>query len=187
MERLTVKSVLGGWTTRMLKQEAVDRLAAYEDTGLAPEEIEQTLMNFSTFLMEMTGGMMSKTNYTVQAMISETNDHFQAICDECGDREELQAYRASGLALADLPRAAELVKADDEGRLTILPLPAKEDDPKPECFYDDGASLWCLGYANEGDDEPTDRCKQCWYCESGDYADDRAEAEAALGGGGSVR
>lgn len=38
MERLTVKSIMGGWTLKVPRKEAVDRLAAYEDTGLEPEE-----------------------------------------------------------------------------------------------------------------------------------------------------
>lgn len=91
----------------------------------------------------------------------------------------LQAYRALGT----VEELSALVKARDEGRLTVQPPPAIEGDPKPACFYDNGASLWCLGLSREGDDEPVDRCKRCWYCESGDYAEDRAEAEAALGGG----
>lgn len=39
MERLTQKCILGGWTALVPKQEVVDRLAAYEDIGLEPEEI----------------------------------------------------------------------------------------------------------------------------------------------------
>ena len=97
---------------------------------------------------------------------------------------DLLAYRASGLTPDELTEAAALLIAKREGRLTIQPPPAKEGEPKPWCFYNDNYGLWCLGMSHEGDDEPTDRCKQCWYCESGDYADDRAEAETALGGGG---
>lgn len=40
MERLTTRSILGGWTLKVPRQEAVDRLAAYEDTGMEPEEIK---------------------------------------------------------------------------------------------------------------------------------------------------
>lgn len=68
-------------------------LKAYEDIGLEPWEIEQTLMNFSSFLCEMTGGRMSKTNYTVQAMVSEANDHFERICDECRERAEIDGEK----------------------------------------------------------------------------------------------
>lgn len=40
MERLTTKSLLGGWTLKVPRQEGIDRLAAYEDTGMEPEEIK---------------------------------------------------------------------------------------------------------------------------------------------------
>lgn len=91
-----------------------------------------------------------------------------------GQLAALQAYRALG----PVEELSALVKAH------IDQPPAKEGDPKPSCFYEYGDSLWCLGLSHECDDEPLDRCKQCWYCESGDYADDRAEEETALGGGG---
>ena len=83
----------------------IDRLAAYEDTGLEPEDIENTLANFSSFLCEMTGGMMSKTNYTTNVMVMAANDHFQRICDEC--RED--------------KHATELLDAEADGRLLVLP------------------------------------------------------------------
>lgn len=54
-----------------------------------------------------------------------------------------------------------------QGRLIILPPPAKEGDPKPNCFYNDNGGIWCLGMAHTDGDEPTERCKQCWYCEFG--------------------
>ena len=98
--------------------------------------------------------------------------------------EELQAYRAK-IPFARLDEAAALVKDWDEGRVHIDPPPAKEGDPQPDCFEDYGGSLWCLGYQrSENVDEPCDRCKRCWYCKNGDYADASPEAEAALGGGG---
>lgn len=61
-------------------------------------------------------------------------------------------------------RAIEIAKAEVEGRLTIIPPPAKEGDPKPSCFYNDNGGLWCNGMAPQDGDEPTERCKQCWYC-----------------------
>ncbi|MCQ5131434.1 hypothetical protein NE562_17415 [Butyricicoccus faecihominis] len=110
---------------------------------------------------------------------------------DCGRSITLLSPKGEGLkvyaeyALGPVEELAALVKAREEGRVHIDPPPAKEGDPKPDCFEDYGGSLWCLGYHwSENDDEPCDRCKQCWYCESGDYADDRAEAEAALSGGG---
>ena len=75
-----------------------DRLAAYEDTGLEPSEIENIIHNFESFLCEMTGNRMSKPNYTLEAMVSVANDYQQSICDECGDRQELAQYEQLGTA-----------------------------------------------------------------------------------------
>lgn len=43
MERLTTRSLIGGWTLKVPRQEAVDLLAAYENTGSKPEEIKSAL------------------------------------------------------------------------------------------------------------------------------------------------
>ena len=98
--------------------------------------------------------------------------------------ERLAAYEKA-IPFSSLDRATELLQADKDGRCKMYPPPAKEGDPKPECFYDGGGTIWCLGLAPKGDDEPCDRCKECWYCESGYAAEDRAEAEAALRGDGN--
>lgn len=146
----------GKWCLRVGKTEHsgpwVDRLAAYEDTGLEP-------CDYAAVRAAHDQAAKAKTDLSSAIRI-------------------LGAYSALGT----VEELSALVKARDEGRMHIDPPPAKEGDPKPSCFYEDGGSLWCLGLSHEGDDEPIDRCKQCWYCESGDYADDRAEAEAAIGG-----
>ena len=95
--------------------------------------------------------------------------------------EELQDYRATGLTPDELAEAAALLQAKREGRCVVVPPPAKEGEAKPKCFFSEGSGPWCLGFANEGDDEPIDLCKKCWYCEGGDFAEERTEAEAALG------
>lgn len=64
-------------TLRHLVRQLYDALKLYEDLDMIPEDIEQTMLRFSSFLMEMTGGRMSKTNYTVQAMVAEANDYQQ--------------------------------------------------------------------------------------------------------------
>ena len=75
-----------------------------------------------------------------------------------------------------LERAQELAQAEQDGRLVVLEPAAKEGIGKPPCFYNDMGQDLCLGFARgECDDEPIDRCKECWYCES-----TREEAEAAL-------
>ena len=90
MDRLIYKEADGDLTCRSRDFDKVfPTLYAYEELELTPQEIEQQLTNFSSFLMEMTGGRMSKTNYTVQAMVSEANDYFESLCDDCSDRKEL--------------------------------------------------------------------------------------------------
>lgn len=93
--------------------------------------------------------------------------------------EHLDNYR---IALSALYKATEYEKAEREGRLTILPPPAREGDPVPDCFCDVGAGLWCVGYMFEGDGEPTPRCRGCWYCDDWDGAgDDETEARTRRG------
>lgn len=59
-----------------------------------------------------------------------------------------------------------------EGRVMILPAPATATDPKPECFYNDNAGMWCMGKSPADGDEPIERCKQCFYCECGYAAEE---------------
>lgn len=69
-------------------------------------------------------------------------------------------------------------QAERDGRLVALPPPAKEGDPAPKCFYNeaDNPWAWCLGMGKgPGDDEPSERCKACWYLEAA-----HQEAEAAV-------
>jgi hypothetical protein len=70
----------------------MNRLAAYEDIGLSPEEITDTIYRFEAFLSAMTGNRMSKSNYTLDAMISAAEEYQQSLCDECWDRSELAKY-----------------------------------------------------------------------------------------------
>ena len=51
MDRYTTKSILGGWTLKVPRQKAVDRLAAYENTGLTPEQAKDwSTLNFGPTL-----------------------------------------------------------------------------------------------------------------------------------------
>ena len=88
--------------------EAVNRLAEYEDIGLSPEEITDMIYRFEAFLCEMTGNRMSKSNYTLDAMISAANDYQQSLCDGCWDRSELAKY----------------YELEHEKRLVVLPCKA---------------------------------------------------------------
>lgn len=93
------------YSSKKTFQQVVDKLAAYEDIGLTPEEIENTLANFSVFLCYMTNGRMSKTNYTVEAMRSEGDNCIMEMCNECEDRKFSEKDE----------------KAEAEGCLNVLP------------------------------------------------------------------
>lgn len=120
-------------TLRHLVRQLYNELKAYEDLEMTPEDIEHTLKNFSSFLMEMTGGRMSKTNYTVQAMVAEANDYHQKELEEAEqkgydlgvDSVLRNHFDIPWAEAADLRKSIdhlrELMTADREGRLMVLP------------------------------------------------------------------
>ena len=113
---------------------AFDRLAAYEEIGLEPEDMKKAFNEDAT--LKLAGQILGVTP----------------------------------------DRLRELAQAEKEGRLVVLEHAAKKGEKKPPCFYNDMGQEFCLGLARgECDDEPIDRCKECWYCES-----TREAAEAAL-------
>ena len=57
------------------------------------EEMQKHLNEFSEFLCHMTGGLLSKTNYTAQEMISAAEDYQQKVCGECDLRAENEKLR----------------------------------------------------------------------------------------------
>lgn len=120
-------------TLRHLVRQLYTELKRYEDLEMTPEAIEQQLTNFSSFLMEMTGGRMSKTNYTVRAMVDEANDHFESVCDECSDRQRL----------AEVEKELAMVKAELNEAVQDL----KEYGGCPSCKHKDASSTEepCLG------------------------------------------
>ena len=87
-------------------QRSIQQEAALAIETLRAENIEmQTQLNeFSEFLCHMTGGLLSKTNYTAQAMISAAEDYQQRVCDnDCGLRADLARVTAErDVAIKDL-------------------------------------------------------------------------------------
>ena len=81
-------------------REAADRGEIQAATALSTlqaenEEMQKKLNEFSEFLCHMTGGMLSKTNYTAQAMISAAEDYQQRVCDNyCDLRADLARVTA---------------------------------------------------------------------------------------------
>ena len=72
-----------------------DAITAIETLRLESDAQEMQLNEFSEFLCHMTGGLLSKTNYTAQAMISAAEDYQQRVCDnDCELRADLARVTA---------------------------------------------------------------------------------------------
>lgn len=92
---LTGDAIYSDWRTpEKFRGDAVDRLAAYEETGLEPEEINPTVKGHSEFLAYHEGYEQGKF------------DQYVEFCD--GD--------------ISFDRLRELAQADREGRCGILPV-----------------------------------------------------------------
>ena len=50
---------------------------------ICPEFFDDMEERFSGLLCHTTGGLLSKTNYTLQGMITAVDDYQQRCCDEC--------------------------------------------------------------------------------------------------------
>ena len=70
-----------------------DAITALSTLQAENEEMQQQLNEFSEFLCHMTGGLLSKTNYTAQVMISAADDYQQKVCGECDLRAELEQVK----------------------------------------------------------------------------------------------
>lgn len=64
-------------------QDVIDRLAAYEDLGLTPEEITAQLNTYSALLCEITNNKLSKTNYALEDLLPIINDIQAEECEQC--------------------------------------------------------------------------------------------------------
>lgn len=58
---------------------------------LASDWIDDLEYRFSAFLCEQTGGMLSKTNYSIQTMNAYANDCRERECNECEYRKEVES------------------------------------------------------------------------------------------------
>ena len=74
-----------------LCMDAADTLSTLQAEN---EEMQKQLNEFSEFLCYMTGGLLSKTNYTAQEMISAAEDYRQKVCGGCDLRAENEKLRA---------------------------------------------------------------------------------------------
>lgn len=99
-----------------------DAITAIETLRLESDAQEMQLNEFSEFLCHMTGGLLSKTNYTAQAMISAAEDYQQRVCDNDCElraeneklREKIEDARLEGYAkgLGEMSEENEKLRAD---------------------------------------------------------------------------
>lgn len=100
------KEMTGNYSKEVV-EEAIDRLAEYEETGLTPEEVTEMINRFESFVSEMTGNRMSKSSYTVKAMVDAAEDYQQSLCEECWDRKQLAKHH-------EMERDGRCVVLDEE-------------------------------------------------------------------------
>lgn len=74
-------------------------------------EMQKQLNEFSEFLCHITGGLLSKTNYTAQEMITTAEDYQQIRCDECDLRAENIRW---GQIASEQDKAVERLQEENE-------------------------------------------------------------------------
>ena len=124
IERLNTKlQSYASYTDSEFARAMEDAITAIETLRLESDAQEMQLNEFSEFLCHMTGGLLSETNYTSQAMISAAEDYQQRVCDnDCELRAENEKL------WAELERMKKIMR--DNG---IMVIPSK---------YPGGRSEW---------------------------------------------
>lgn len=80
-----------GCQARRILQDAATALSTLQAENKA---MQKQLNEFSEFLCRMTGGLLSKTNYTAQVMATIAEDYQQKACRECNLQTENEKLRA---------------------------------------------------------------------------------------------
>lgn len=106
----------------VVTQEVIDRLAAYEDTELSPEEIiELKGQNGGAREVKRLTHALKSGSWGIRGNVDDTVLRLAAIEDILGDKY-------------DLDRLRELVQADREGRCVVIrPDPATESEYEIIC------------------------------------------------------
>lgn len=84
----------GGDMSKCIPRMTLDAATALSTLQAENEEMQKQLNMFSEFLCYMTGGLLSKTNYTAQEMVTAAEDYQQKVCGECDLRAENEKLRA---------------------------------------------------------------------------------------------
>lgn len=87
----------GGDMSKCIPRMTTDAATALSTIQAENAEMQQQLNEFSEFLCHMTGGLLSKTNYTAQEMIAAADDYQQKVCGECDLRVENEKLLAENI------------------------------------------------------------------------------------------
>ena len=114
------------------------------------EEMQKQLNTFSEFLYYMTGGLLSKTNYTAQEIVTAAEDYQQKVCGECDLRAENEKLRA------ELERVKRLYESEKEDFIDCVCSGVPNLSPycmnrRPDCVDERGwcRSEKCHGFSRE--------------------------------------
>ena len=94
IEQLRTESLYADKASLEIMDLCMDAATALSTLQAENEEMQKHLNEFSEFLCHMTGGLLSKTNYTAQEMISAAEGYQQNVCGECDLRAENEKLRA---------------------------------------------------------------------------------------------
>ena len=123
-----------GCQTGKVLEEAATALSSLQGEN---EEMQKQLNMFSEFLCYMTGGLLSKTNYTAQEMVTAAEDYQQKVCGECDLRVENEKLLAENIRWGQV--ASEQDKHLDKLRVELEQVKAERDaaveDLSGQCEY----------------------------------------------------
>lgn len=103
IERLRTESLYADKASLEIMDLCMESATALSTLQDENAEMQKQLNEFSEFLCRMTGNLLSKTNYTAQAMIEAAEDYQQRVCDDCDLRAELeQVKQERDAAISDL-------------------------------------------------------------------------------------
>lgn len=114
IDRLSTESLYADKASLEIMELCMDAATVLSTLQAENEELQKQLNEFSEFLCHMTGNLLSKTNYTAQAMISAEENYQQRVCDnDCDLRADLARVTAErDAAISDLTYIARTYPVD---------------------------------------------------------------------------
>ena len=111
IEHLRTESIYADKASLEIMDLCMEAASALSTLQAENEEMQKHLNEFSEFLCHMTGGLLSKTNYTAQEIVTATEDYQQRVCGECDLQAENEKLRAE----------LEKVKAERDAAVECIP------------------------------------------------------------------